>query len=104
MKMRDKNKTGALVSALIFLLFLVAFRICSALVGAGKLPDLPLGRFEAVLTFFFFLPILTSLYFCGKYQTARGHRRIGRNLTFVGVALQIFSLLQILLALLGFYG
>ena len=104
MKKMDVNKARSVAFFLIFVLLFLLFRVYGVLAGAGKVPEFSLGRLDAVLVFVFFLPLLAALYFCGKYQTSRGHRRIGLALSFVGGALFVFSLLQVLLALLGFYG
>ena len=104
MKKLDQNQKIGLIALVIFVSFLVGFSVLSSLVQSEIIPYFtPSKRFQGILAFFMFLPLLTSMLFAGKHFKSKGSK-IGGVLTFVSIALLVFGILQALLSLFGVYG
>ena len=105
MKKLDKNQKIAIVSLAVFVVFMIAFFALSSLVQGGIVPDPVLSqRVQGIVLLVMFLPLFSAMFFGARYLRSRGFYRVAKNLTFVSVALFIFSIVQALLSLLGTYG
>ena len=104
MKKLNKNLLVAIISVLVFVLFIICFSVLSSLIQSDLINNIEFSQsVQGILAFILFLPLLLSLFFLGKFFETRGHYPMARILKFVSIALFVFSIFQALLSLLGFY-
>lgn len=104
MKKLDKKLFVAIISILVFVLFIIGFSVLSSLIQSGLINNIEFSQsVQAILSFIMFLPLLLSLFFLGKFFETRGRYPIARILKFVSIGLFVFSIFQVLLSLFGFY-
>ncbi len=103
MKNLNKNQKIAIISGIVFVLFLIGFSALSSLIQNGTISDFTQNaRIQGTLAFVMFLPLLTAIFFAGKHFKSK-NKKAGGNLIFVSKTLFIFGILQAVLSLLGVY-
>ena len=104
MKKLNKNLLVAIISILVFILFIMGFSVTSSMVQSGVIENIDFPQsVQGILAFITFFPLLLSLFFFGKFFEAKGLYPVAKVLKFVSIALFAFSIFQALLSLLGFY-
>ncbi len=104
MKRLNKNLIIAIISILVFALFIIVFYVTCYMIESGSISNIELSQaVQAILVFVMFFPLLAALFFGGKFIEEKGHYKIARIAKFVSIALFIFSVFQVLLSLLGVY-
>ncbi len=104
MKKLDKNLLVAIISILVFVLFIIGFSVLSSIIQSGVIENTAFSQsVQEILVFIMFFPLLLSFSFFGKFFETKGHYPIAKILKFVSIALFVFSIFQVLLSLFGFY-
>lgn len=103
--MRKINmKKLAIFSSIIFLVFILIFRMLCTLAENGTIQNIELSTpLSAVFSFLTFLPLFVALFLFGKHLQAQGKYRIAHILLFVSIGLFFFGLIQIVLSFLFYY-
>lgn len=104
MKKLNKNLLIAIISILVFILFIIGFSVLSSMIQGGAIKNIEFSQLvQGILVFIIFFPLLLSLFFLGNFFEIKGHYLIAKILKFISIALFIFSLFQALLSLFGVY-
>ncbi len=104
MKKLDKKLFIAIISILVFVLFIIGFFVLSSMIRSEVIENIVFSQsVQGILVFIMFFPLLLSLFFFGKFFETKGHYPIAKILKFVSIALFAFSIFQTLLSLFGFY-
>ncbi len=104
MKKLDKKLFIAIISILVFVLFITGFFVLSSMIRSEVIENIVFSQsVQGILVFIMFFPLLLSLFFFGKFFETKGHYPIAKILKFVSIALFVFSIFQALLSLFGFY-
>ena len=104
MKKLNKNLILAIILISVFFLFIVSFFALGFLMRNGIIPDIQFSQaMQGVLVCIFFLPLLVSLFFFGKFFEQKRIYPLGKIFKFVSIGLFVFSVIQMILSLIGFY-
>ena len=104
MKNLSKNARIAIVSALVFVLFVVCFFALSSAVQNGMIEDFELSPIvEIVILDLMCFPFLLSLFYFGRLSEDKGKYPIATLLKFASIGLFALVILQTILTLLGVY-
>lgn len=104
MKKLDKKLLVAIISILVFILFIIGFSVLSSMIQSGVIENIEFPQsVQGILAFIMVFPLLGSLFFFGKFFETKGNYPTSRILKFVSIALFVFSIFQVLLSLFGFY-
>ncbi len=104
MKKLNINLKIALIALAVFILFIISFFIHGELIQNGIVSNVEFSQsIQGILAFIFFIPLITALFFGGKYFKSKGYG-YGTVLMIVSVALLVFGIIQALLSLIGVYG
>ena len=103
---KDIAKKIAIVSAIIFICFIILFCFLSFLANNGVINgDIENQVLQSVIAFIVFLPLLLSIFFWGqvfKYKSGYWQNAY-KIFNFVSIGLFVFSIVQIILSILGVY-
>ncbi len=104
MKKLDKKLLVAIISILVFILFIISFSVLSSMIQSELIENIEFSQsVQGILAFIMFFPCLLSLFFFGKFFETKGNYPISKILKFISIALFVFSILQALLSFFGFY-
>ena len=104
MKKLDKKLFVAIISILVFILFIIGFSVLSSMIQSEVIENIAFPQsVQGILVFIMFFPLLLSLFFFGKFFETKRHYPIAKIFKFVSIALFVFSVFQVLLSLFGFY-
>lgn len=104
MKKLNKNLLIAIISILIFVLFIIAFSATSSMIQNGVIANIEFSQaVEGILVFVMFFPLLLSLFFLGKFFETKKLYPVAKILKFMSIGLFIFSIIQAILSLMGVY-
>lgn len=105
MKKINKNLLIAIISILVFVLFIITFFALGSMIQNGVIENIEFSQaVQGILAFLMFSPLLVSLFFFGCFLESKRLHPIDKILKFMSVGLFVFSIFQALLSLLGFYG
>lgn len=90
-------KKLAIFSSIIFLVFILIFRMLCALAKNGTIQNIELSDpLSAVFSLLMALPMIVALYAFGKHLQAQGKYRLAHSLLFVSIGLFFFGLIVII--------
>lgn len=104
MRKMNKHLRIGLIALIIFIVFIAAFLVLSSLIQNGLVNDILIPqKLEGLLVFVMFLPLLTALFFFGKFFADKNRFPIAKILKFMAIGLLIFAVLQTTLSFIGCY-
>ncbi len=104
MRKMNKHLRIGLIALIIFIVFIAASRVLSSMIQNGQINNILIPqKLEGLLVFVMFLPLLTALFFFGKFFESKKRFPIAKILKFMAIGLLIFAVLQTTLSFIGFY-
>ena len=104
MKKLNKNLLVAIISILVFILFIIAFSATSSMIQNGVIANIEFSQaLDGILAFIMFFPLLLSLFFFGKFFETKKLYPAAKILKFVSIGLFVFAIIQAILSLVGGY-
>ncbi|MBQ9842349.1 MAG: hypothetical protein IJO42_04480 [Clostridia bacterium] len=104
MRKMNKHLRIGLIALIIFIVFIAAFLVLSSMIQNGLVNDILIPqKLEGSLVFVIFLPLLTALFFFGKFCESKKRFPIAKILKFMAIALLVFSVLQMAFTFIGCY-
>lgn len=104
MKKLNKHLLIGLITLIIFVIFVVVFVVLSSMIQNGRIANIVIPqKLEGLFAFVMFLPLLTALFFFGKFFADKKRFPIAKILQFMSIGLLIFGVLQATLSFIGCY-
>lgn len=104
MRKMNKHLRIGLIALIIFIVFIAAFLVLSSLIQNGLVNDILIPqKLEGFLVLVMFLPLLTALFFFGKFFADKNRIPIAKILKFMAIGLLIFAVFQASLSFAGCY-
>ena len=104
---KETSKKIAVISGSVFLFFILLFCFFSFLASKGIIGgEIRSMAVQSVLLFIGYLPLFVFLFFLGRvFRYKPGYwQNAYKLLNFISIGLFLFSLIQVLLAVLGVFG
>lgn len=94
MRKMNKHLRIGLIALIIFIVFIAAFLVLSSLIQNGLVNDILIPqKLEGFLVLVMFSPLLTALFFFGKFFADKNRFPIAKILKFMAIGLLIFAVL-----------